>query len=226
MVSGSVVEASHSRRDRESTSRAAKRKPKSLLVDQCGSSLRGFGTQSTRFETSTTEIPGPCYYTDEAQMSFESRTPSFSKKGYCNGFVSTGSHRDDFLSPPSGPSSSCPGQYTLPRGMDYSQKTKNRRGQSLPFLPSPSERVPFQRSSSQIPEAGDSRLSIRLFTGNKMTTLYSICSLIFYMHYPTRLQVTIQSLTSTDLPSLCEFDQMHHSVLRAIGILFWITLTE
>jgi hypothetical protein len=59
-----------------------------------------------------------------------------------------------------------------------------------------------------------------------MTTLYTICSLIFYMHYPTRLQVTIQSLTSTDLPNLCEFDQMHHSVLRAIGILFWITLME
>ena len=160
MTSGSVVEAGQSRGGLESTSKAAKKKPKSLLVDQCGSSLRGFGTQSTRFETSTTEIPGPCYYTDEAQISFESRTPSFSKKGYCNGFVSTGSHRDDFLSPPAGHTSSCPGQYILPRGMDYSQKTKNRRGQSLPFLPSASERLPFQRSATQVPEAGDERLLI------------------------------------------------------------------
>lgn len=121
---------------------------------QLGSPVRGFGSQATRFQSSTTEIPGPGYYHDESRITLERKSPSLSKKGYSNGFASTENHRDDFLGPLIGFFGSSPGLHKLPGAMDYSTKTTNKRGASLPFLPGNGERVPFPRNRTLGPEAG------------------------------------------------------------------------
>ena len=119
--------------------------------------IRGFGTQSSRFQSSNTENPGPGYYHDESKISLEKYSPSLSKKGYSNGFVSSENNRDEFLGQNFLGEKiivSCPGLYKIPGAMDYTQKTKNRKGASLPFLPGPGDRVPFCVRNSIGPEGG------------------------------------------------------------------------
>lgn len=132
-----------------------KKSPTKLLEDsrQLGVSVRGFGSQSSRFHSSVTEIPGPGYYHDESRLTLEKVSPSLSKKGYSNGFASTENHRDDFLGPIIGFPASCPGLYKLPGAMDYTKTTRNKKG-GLPFLPGNGERVPFPISKAVGPEAG------------------------------------------------------------------------
>jgi hypothetical protein len=121
-----------------------------------GSSIRGFGVQASRFNSSASEIPGPGYYHDESKTDIEKKTPSLSKKGYSNGFTSAEYHRDDFLGPVArGDSPPSPGPYNIPRAMDYTQFKMNRKGFSGYFLKGTKNRVPFATTPALGPEPGD-----------------------------------------------------------------------
>lgn len=116
---------------------------------------KGFGCQSSRFRSSTTEIPGPSYYHDESKSSLERMSPSLSRRGYSNGFLSGDHNREEFLGLMNGLPGICPGQYQLPRAMDYSQRTTNRKGGSLPFLLGLGLKTSSTVYRSRSPEAGE-----------------------------------------------------------------------
>jgi hypothetical protein len=119
-------------------------------------SIRGFGAQANRFNSSASEIPGPGYYHDESNTDIERKTPSLSKKGYSNGFTSAEYHRDDFLGRIArGDAPASPGPYNIPRAMDYTQFKMNRKGFSGYFLKGTKNRVPFAITTALGPEPGD-----------------------------------------------------------------------
>jgi len=74
---------------------------------------KGFGTGSQRFPHGMNDIPGPGAYTND-EVPLLSKTPSHSKKGYGNAFLSKS--EKGFI-PPSGESPG-PGHYNI-KGMDY-----------------------------------------------------------------------------------------------------------
>ena len=121
------------------------------------SPAKGFGCQSSRFQSSSTEIPGPSYYYDESKSSLERMSPSLSRKGYSNGFLSGDHNREEFLGLLNGLPGICPGLYQLPRAMDYTQRTTNRKGGSLPFLLGPCLKTSSTIHRSRSPEAGEER---------------------------------------------------------------------
>ena len=146
----------------ESTEKGCKISPtvfkgssRKLLEIQLNGSVKGFGCQSDRFQNSATEIPGPSYYYDESRSSLERTSPSLSSKGYSNGFLSGDFNREEFLGLKNRLPGTYPGQYHLPRAMDYSQKTTNRKGGSLPFLLGSGAKKSSSSHRSKSPEAGE-----------------------------------------------------------------------
>ena len=51
---------------------------------------KGFGSTACRFRNSKNTNPGPAYYHDDKLYSLEAKGPSYSKKGFGPGFISTG----------------------------------------------------------------------------------------------------------------------------------------
>jgi hypothetical protein len=85
---------------------------------------QGFGSQTPRFRDSRSQSPGPGIYFENQSLVLDS--PSISKKGYSNAFVSKQKRLnllfdDRSLWP-------YPGKYKLPGAMDYSSRSINSRG--------------------------------------------------------------------------------------------------
>jgi hypothetical protein len=136
-------------------------KPKSIRFAPPGCSadtsesnkkLLGFGSsQSTRDAGRIdNHVPPPGHYYDERLFSsVRLNSPSESRRGYISGLISTNYNRDKYLK--DSVTRNTPSYYDVPGAIDSSPSTTNRLGNTLPFLGSPAERVPFPKSRSESP---------------------------------------------------------------------------
>jgi hypothetical protein len=111
----------------------------------------GFGSQSTRDDGRIdNHVPPPGHYYDKRVFSsLRLNSPSESRRGYVSGFISNDFNRDRYLKRASATRNTP--SYDVPGAIDYSPSTTNRQGNTLPFLGSPSERVPFQKTRCESP---------------------------------------------------------------------------